>query len=164
MRSILGLALSLGLSLLVTWAGLHYDNALAYVGVALICIVLIAYLYGWSFPKPVPVQYVAGPPEPAPKDEKERALQSLRRARDNGVVALNKRKEGEAHTAFNQMQAAMLTVKREFGIGPLSFDGAGSYRAVVNCYVHFIDEIYPLLKEGHLEAAKARANAFTWEG
>lgn len=162
MRSILAFVLSLGVSLVVTWAGLHYDSELAYVGVGAILLVFVLFTWSWAFPKPVPVQYVQGPPEPEPKDDNERALRTLRRARESGVLALKNNSPGQAHTAYNQIIAALLTAKRQFGVGPLNISGEGTYRGFVNMYVHYIDEIYPLLKEGHLDEAKARAKAFTW--
>lgn len=161
-RQVLAFVLSLGFSGVLTWAGFHYADAAGFIGVGLIALVVILFGHSWAFPKPVPVQYVTGPPEASPKDDNERALFALRRARDSGKIALNNKSEGQAHKAFNEIQAAMISIQRQFGIGQLNFTEAPSYKDAVNIYLHYINEIYPRLREGHIAAAKAKAAAFNW--
>lgn len=160
MRSILAFALSLGFSLVVTWAGLHYDNGLAYVGIALIGLVVILYVHGWAFPKPAPVQYVQAPPAPAPKDEKERALQALKRARDNAQVAIHQRSEAQAESAIHELKAAILSVQTQFGTPGFNVKGAASYKDMARFLVRYVDSFYPLLREGHIQEAVRAAEKF----
>jgi hypothetical protein len=112
-------------------------------------------------PKPKQIiQIRAAPPEKGVK-----ALESLRSARGNAAVALH---QGNHHTqrrAFHECEAAMLNVKREFGIEPMKIPeiaGDPPYGVLVEAYLSFIDRFYPLLREGHVEEAKARRDSFNW--
>jgi hypothetical protein len=160
LRSILAFLLSLGFSVLVTWAGIHFDNALLYVGIALIALVLILYAHGWAFPQPAPVQYVQAPQEPEPKDERERALQALRRARDNAQIALHSRSEDAAERAVHELKAAILSVQGQFGTPAFKFSGGSNYREVARFLVRYVDSFYPLLREGHISEAIKAASKF----
>jgi hypothetical protein len=166
MRSILGFVLAQGIAVLVTWAGLHYDNALAYVGVTLIVLVAILWIWSWStqtkpLPTQAPVRYDESNASPD-SSEGDKALFSLKRARDNARVALHNRSDEQSHRAFHELQAALVTSKKAFGIGPLTLKGEGSFRDFLPVYVAYIDSFYPHLREGHLDLAKRSASGFTW--
>ncbi len=163
-RSVLAFLLAQGISILVAWAGLHYDNALFYVGVTLIALVLILFVHSWAFPKVVPV-LASNPalPEPKPADAKEKALFTLKKARDNAVVAIAQGTHESRGRAYHEIIATMLSIKREFDIGPMQFkseEGLIPYKEALRGYVEFIDRIYPLLREGHLATAKSEAANF----
>jgi hypothetical protein len=160
MRQILAFILALGASFLVTWAGLHYDNALAYIGIGLIALVLILFGHSWAFPKAAPIQYVQGPPETAPTNEAGRALQALRRARDSAQIAIHNRSEAQAERANHEIKAAIISAQKQFGIPGMKISGADSQRHLASICVKFIDSFYPLLREGHISDAIKAAKKF----
>jgi hypothetical protein len=60
----------------------------------------------------------------------------------------------------------MLSVKREFGISPLrvtALRGSKPYKSALQLHVSFIDRIYPMLCEGHVEEAKTIGSAYNWK-
>jgi hypothetical protein len=98
-------------------------------------------------------------------DPRKRALRSLKAARDSAAIALHQGGPNGARRAFHEAEAAMLNVKREFGIEPMGIPESAAeapYAVLVEAYVSFIDRFYPLLREGHIEEAKERRDSFKW--
>lgn len=96
----------------------------------------------------------------------ERALQSLKKARDNLAIALHQGNPHSHRRTFHEAEAAMLSIKRQFGIEPMAVPdetaAEAPYRVLLEAYISFIDRFYPLLREGHIEEAVARAKSFKW--
>lgn len=171
MRRVIGFLGSLGLGLMLAAAGLAFDVAtLFYSG--LVIFALMAALWLWSWARPIVVQVPVGKPmaavetEPAGLDSKGRTLFALRKARDSASIARACKSEEGSQRAYHEIEAALLSVKREFGFGPLKWTGdtVGSipYLHQLECYVAYVDRIYPLLREGHIDEARAKASAFKW--
>lgn len=162
MRQALAFGLSLGSGLLMTWAGLHYDRVLLYLGLLVIVAVIVLWLWTWSTEaQRAPVPGLLGHQDaPAGLDDKAKALLALRRARDNAVVAIAQGNDRTRARAYNEVEAAMLSTKKQFGIGPLQITSkthsSVPYKLVLEAYVAFIDQIHPLLCEGHIEEARAK--------
>jgi hypothetical protein len=163
MRQALAFLLSIALSLLVTWAGIHYDSALLYLGLALLLFTIVLWLWTWAKPVVVPVPIAGTEPDWTPQDDKSQALLSLKRARDNARVAVHNRSQEQMYRAMNEFQAALTSVKKQYGVGGiLKLSGEVTYRDALQAYVAFADSFYPYLKEGHIEEAKVRAASFSW--
>lgn len=92
----------------------------------------------------------------------EKALRALRRARDRAVDGRRRRDEDACRQAADEFTAAFLSVNREFGLGYDISAKGGSYRALVQPLIALADRIHPLLREGHIEEAKAQVKAFSW--
>lgn len=149
----------------MTAAGLAYDvGALTYSGIIFVALALV--LWGWWYGTgqgSKPVAAIANAPVvegPIPSDPNERALVALRRARDNGKIAHSKWSQDGALQAIHEIQAALLSVRKQFGIGSPVFEGEATYHMILKGYLLYIDLIYPLLREGHVEEAKKRASQF----
>ena len=102
----------------------------------------------------------------APADDREKLLGSLNRARDNARVTIHQGNAPQYERAFNEIEAVMLSIKQRFGIS-LMKQAAGitetqGRKAALQAYVRYIDTFYPMLREGHSDAAKAKAAAFKW--
>lgn len=165
MGQLLAFVLSLAATALLKWAGLHYDRALFDGGVILTVFVVVAWAWLWAW-KRTPKFGV----EPVPEGQKRadpnaRALRSINEARGEAAYAAsdcNADHEG----AFHTLEAAMLTVAKQFGIKMLNFRRENalasepSYMDRLKVYVPYIDCFYPMLKEGHIEAARAKADDF----
>jgi hypothetical protein len=149
----------------MTAAGLAFDvQALTYSGIIFVALALV--LWGWWYgtgqrSEPVPATASApGVEEPVPSDPNERALVALRRARDNGKIAHSRWSKDGALQAIHEIQAALLSAHKQFGTGIPTFEGDATYHMVLKGYLYYVDLIYPLLREGHIEEAKRRASEF----
>jgi hypothetical protein len=172
MRQVIGVLGSLGLGLMLAAAGLAFDKAtLFYLGLAVFALMAAQWLVIWARsarPTPATPTALVGTDEPAPTDlDKDgKTLLALRRARDNAVVAIAQGNSRSQARAFNEIEAALLSCKREFGIGPLKITSktrdSVPYKPVLEAYVTFLDEIYPLLREGHVAEAQARNKSWKW--
>jgi hypothetical protein len=104
---------------------------------------------------------------PSDLDSKERALWTLRRSRESAIHA-HKRWFGfqSHHRAFSEVRAAILGVKKEFGVGGLlSFSKDSdepSYRDLLGAYISYVDSFLPLLESGQIDSARRIANSFSW--
>lgn len=172
MRRLIGLLGSIGVGLLVTAAGLALDaNTLTYAGIAILALMLALALWSWGHSDPLSAGPSLGRPlalddSPPPSDlsDKDKALFVLKRARDNAVVARKMKGDEAARSAYHEIVAACLTAKREFGVGALKLTGSGTipFKDALEAYVAFVDRIYPLLREGHVNDAKSKAGTFKW--
>lgn len=112
--------------------------------------------------KPAPVSIRLPDPE---RDPSTKALRTLRSARDNAAIALHQGNHHSHRRAFHEAEAAMLSIKRQFGIAPMVIPDTASeapYKVLAEAYISFIDRFYPLLREGHIEEAKERRDSFKW--
>ncbi|MBC2666747.1 hypothetical protein H7F51_14595 [Novosphingobium flavum] len=106
--------------------------------------------------------------QPSPDlGSKERALWALRRARENAIRARKRWFSFENHhRAFSEMRAAILGVKKEFGVGGLLSLSKGSddpsYRDLLGAYISYVDSYLPLLESDQVDAARQIANGFSW--
>lgn len=164
MRRLIGFLFSLAVSLLVTWAGLHYDSAIFYAGLLLVLIVLVLWVYAWAHRSTAPRSQTIAPlldeRPPMDADGAERAMFSLDQARKNGRIALANRSEGQARRVLSEIQSAMISCKKEFGIPALSLRGEGGYRDFLRVWLRYLDCFYPLLRDGHHEEARQQASKF----
>lgn len=171
-RRIVGPLGSLGVGLMLAAAGLAFDaKTLTFAGFAIFALMAALWLFTWSRAEEVPVPELPllpaeEGPTSGPLDSKEKALQSLRRARESAVLAKARKSNDAAGRAYHELRAALLSVKREFGIGMLKFtsetSGTMPYENLMNCYIAYVDRIYPLLREGHIDEALAEAKSFKW--
>ena len=153
-------------------AGLIFDaQSLLYAGVIVLALVAVLWIWSSCFPPrlaPAMAPQIVSPPEPdpVPTDGKGRSLVSLRKARQSAAIATGQRGDEYAGKAFHELEAAMLSIKREFGIGPLRISsktgGTVPFKVILPAYITFVDRIYPLLREGHIEEATAKAKGFKW--
>lgn len=152
-------------------AGLAFDVAtLFYSG--LIVFAVMAALWIWTWAKPVyvevPVVLPSGVVEADPPnlDSKGKALASFRRARDSAAMAKAYKSEETARKAHHEYVAALLSLKREFGFGPLRLTSKTAetvpYSYLMECYIAYADRLLPLLGQGHIEEARIVANNFKW--
>ena len=114
------------------------------------------------------VQGASRSDHPPPElDGKGRAIWALSRARETAIQARKKWFGFEAHhRAFSEMRAAILGVKKEFGVAGLLKVAAGSdepsYRDLLRVYIAYVDSFLPLLQSGQIETAQKVASNFSW--
>ena len=165
MGRILSFLGSLGIALIVTAAGAIIDaKPLLYGGILLVALVAILWL--WMIVRPQPVPALAAPPEPdwTPESPADGAILALKRARDCGRAAYQSRSEREAYAAVQEIQAALLSIETHFDFGRVQLTGDGTNLQFLYIYLHYLDVVYPRLRAGQVDAAKARAKAFNWVG
>ena len=113
-------------------------------------------------PKSAMTIKVSEPPEEVGSGK---SLLTLRRARDNAQIAISQGTETTQAKAYHELDATMLTVEKHFGIAPLKVPAVKAdllpYKIVLSAYVQFVDRFYPLLREGHIEEARRKAESFT---
>ena len=170
MQRVLGFLISIGVGLVLSAWGLIYSaQTLLYAGVIVLAEVVVLWIWSLCFarkpqPASVPAPVDVGPP---PQDSAGKALHALRSARESAAIARGQRGDEYAAKAFHQLEAAMLSIKREFGIGPLRLTsksgGTIPYKELLPPYMAFIDQFYPLLREGHVPEAVAKASSFRWK-
>lgn len=168
MRRFIGILGSLAIGLLLTGAGLILDaNTLIYSGVVVFAVMAALWLWTWARPirVQVPVHVPAPPSEPEPTESKARAVWALKRARDNAAISVHQGSPQSNERAYNEIAAALLTIKREFGFGTLKLVGKGfvPYDSLLKVQITYMDRIIPLLREGHVEEARQVAMAFGWQ-
>lgn len=169
MRRLIAILGSLGIGIMLTAAGLIIDaRTLIYSGVAVFAAMAALALWEWGRATPAPaltpLTFKSELP-PANLSDEEKALFSLKRARDAAEAAYSKGSSERAKIAYNDLQAALLTIKKRYGFGPLNLIGKGGtvpYLSLMVCYVQYVDRFYYFLREGHVEEAKAQAMAFKW--
>lgn len=173
MRRIIGSLGSIGVGVMLTAAGLALDaKTLTYAGIVIFALMLALSLWAWARPA-VSVASQGGPattpilndtPPPTDLTDKEKALFLLKRARDNAMIARKQKGDEAARLAYHEFLASTLSIKREFGFGTLNTTGKGTipFKAILEAYIAYADRIYPLLREGHVEEARAKAKAFKW--
>jgi soluble cytochrome b562 len=105
------------------------------------------------------------PPEVTAADKKKNALETLAALRVTVKNVLGPFHDGEDHErVFHALEAAMLTISHLFGVKLLMFSREGmDYRDALETYAAYIDRFYPMLVQGHLSAAKAKAADFKRE-
>jgi hypothetical protein len=162
---------SVAIGLVLTAVGVILDaHSILYAGIILLAFVGVGWLWSWSHPpqiaQPALLAIPVAETVPAATDNKGKALDSLRRARDSAAIAKSQRSDEIAARAFHELEAAMLSIKREFGISPLKVTSRSGdpipYQNVLVAYISFVNRIYPLLREGHIEEASAKAKSFKW--
>lgn len=170
MGRILGILGSLALGLMLAGVGILMNAwVLIYSGAAIFVLMCALWLYSWARPVrievPVPVPVSTSPPQAEPTEAKARAVWTARKARDNAAIAVHQGNAVTSERAYNEVRAALLTVKREFGFGPLKLSGKGSvpYQSLLKAFILYMDRIIPLLSEGHVEDARSAAMAFGWQ-
>lgn len=152
-------------------AGLAFDVAtLVYSGLIVFAVMAALWLYSWAKPTyvEVPVGLEPGVAEAGPLnlDSKGKAILALRKARDSAAIARAYKSDEKARKAYHEYQAALLSLKREFGFGTLKLTskngGSIPYSYFMECYVVYADRLLPLLREGHIDEAKKVAHDFKW--
>jgi hypothetical protein len=168
---IIGILGSLGLGLIMAAAGLALDvRTLFYSGISVFGLMVALWLYAWARPVRVEVPvHVAPPPPPAPPrpeptDPKAKAIWTLENARQTAAIALRQGNGIQNEKAYNEVRAALLSIKREFGFGPLGLSGKGSvpFPSLLKVLIKYMDQLTPLLREDHLEEAQRVATTFGW--
>lgn len=139
------------------------SNFWNFVPAGLITLALVLFIYRQA--RPLPPMAASPAPMPASEpdlDQKGCALLSLSNARDTAGIALWQREDDSHERAFHEVEAAMLSVAQEFGIKMLSFGPAEDrdFTQALKTYEAYIDCFYPMLREGHITAAKAKAADF----
>ena len=87
-------------------------------------------------------------------------LTALKKARDNAAVAVQQGVMRTRMKALHEVEAAMVTINKEFGIPSLHLNLAHNdmgARVSLEVWVRHIDCFYPLLRAGHVQEAKAKA-------
>jgi hypothetical protein len=104
-------------------------------------------------------------PETVPDDPKDRSIYVLAKARNNAAISAKQGSDDGRRRAYSEVEAALLSIKREFGFGPLKLVGKGTvpYTSLLNVAVRYIDTILPLLSENHVEEARKKAMSFGWQ-
>ena len=152
-------------------AGVALDaKTLIYAGLVIFALMGAMWLFAWARPAQAPVPELpllpAEEDPTGPLDSRQRSLLALRRARESAVMARARKSNDAAGRAYHELEAALLSVKREFGFGTLKLTsetgGSVPYENLMDCYIAYVDRIYPLLREGHVEEARKKANAFNW--
>jgi hypothetical protein len=102
------------------------------------------------------------PPEATAADKKRQALQTLSGVRSSIETVLGPyHEEADHERVFHAVEAAMLTISRQFGIKMLNLAETNlDYERRLEIYAAYIDRFYPMLVEGHTAAAKAKAADF----
>jgi hypothetical protein len=166
---IIGILGSLASGLVLAGVGILLNAwVLIYSGIAVFVLMGALWLYALARPIRVPVEVavpVAPPmPEPAPDDIKGRAIYALAMAREAAALAAKNRSDERCQRAYNEVEAALLSIKREFGFGPLRLTGKGRvpYTSLLEVIVVYIDRILPLLREDHVQEARTKAMSFGW--
>jgi hypothetical protein len=143
-----------------------------FIPLVLVSIALVIFIYRLFRPLTAPsARTASASPKPSPAEEeiltpREKALLDLQQVRGSMDIALFQRDDEYAETVYHEVEAAMLIIKRECGVGPLK--GAGlagdmyGYKAALRAYAAYIDRFYPMLMRGLVEEAKAKAKTFTW--
>jgi hypothetical protein len=149
---------SLAISLLVSWAALHYDWELLIAGIMLLGMSGIALLCSNnSIPKAF--DGLDETPVPHGLSDADKALFLLNRARRNARTALVSRRSIFVNQATNEIQAALVSSRRAYGIGDFSYVEAMTYRSILKVYLEYLDSFVPLLEAGHLAEAQSAARS-----
>lgn len=169
--SLCSTALAGGIAALIGAASLHESSPYLSVLIAAGLAGVLAGLGGLGglLPFPAasaatqPVKLLDDTPPPSGLSDKERALFLLKRGRDNAVAAKKMWGDNAARLAYNELIAATLSVKREFGFGTVTIksDCVVPWKTFLDIYIRYIDSIYALLREGHIEQARNKPNMFT---
>lgn len=159
----LGILSSAAIGLIIAWAALHFDTALLVIGLCLLAVVTIA----WVFRRPTNSARSDQKPlrrdDPSPAlDDKGIAMLYLERARENGYSALENRSAEQIQQSISEIDSALRGVRKAYSLpaGDLHAE-AMTYRTILKMLLQYIDSFYFLLKQGHIEQAKLASAQFS---
>lgn len=164
MLRVLGAASSIAISLIVSWAALHFDTALLVAGLALLALstvgVLLWIATGGSFGSArEPRQLRRDEPSQGLSDQ-ARALFYLERARDNGFTAYESNSRLQIDQSLNEIVSALGGIGKAFAFGLIEIEAeAMSRRRILRHMLNYVDSFYFLLKQGHVADAKRAASS-----
>jgi hypothetical protein len=149
---------------MLTAAGLAFDvKTLFYGGIVIFAAMAALWLWVWGRPVPEPVMPIGPSTDwPPPTDPNARTIAALTKARENAMLARLMKNEDSCRRAYHEIEAALLSAKREFGISGLSATGEGRYSDLLAGSIAYVDGILPHLREGHVDEARKWAAAFTF--
>jgi hypothetical protein len=162
MTRILGVASSIAVSLIISWAALHYDSALLVTGLVLLFVVTILWIFVG------PADAARRPPTPLRRDEarpeldpQARALFYLARARENGYTAHQNRSRPQIDQSLNEIFSALSGVAKAFSFGSIDIEAEGlGRRRILGLVLNYVDSFYFLLQHGHVTEARKIAATF----
>jgi len=157
MRSALALGLSVAITLIVAWAGLHYDRALLDGGVLLLAFIAILWLWTWGKPVPKPtgtsVKLKTEPYKQSPFElgrDIERCISNAR------MTTERNHSTRAAEKAMFDVRALMVTLTKEKGINwPNEIPDP---KLNLEAVLRVMERIAPLIKAGHDNEAREAAD------
>lgn len=165
MFRILGVASSIAISLIISWAALHFDTALLVIGLLILAFSTIATIIWIGIGGSFGASTRAAAPrrdEPPPElDARARALFYLERARDNGHSAYASRFPMQIDQSLHEITSALGGIAQAYSFGPFEIEAEGmSRRRILRCVLEYIDSFYFLIRQGHIAEAKRAASSF----
>jgi hypothetical protein len=116
----------------------------------------------WQAKASAPVRVAEAPaeatPRPLGRSDKQRALDEIRLAMEYARVAIGEQTIVAAEGELPRMRAALLTANKHFGI-EIPSDGRDAVYTLEKGR-RLLREVYPLLKAGHTDEARASGAAF----
>lgn len=158
MRALISGLGSVGIGLLLSWAGLAFDKqALLIAGIIITAVAASAWLWAWGTGHIISPARTSGDthtpsinqPAQTSVTERDRVIATMAAAIRSADEALARRSEGNAERVIPILQAAILSAQIQFGLPEFAVNSAGSYRQIAHFLRDYLVKTLPLIREGH---------------